>query len=69
MRHILLSRNNWWREGHEDGDPSRQGVDAHALTLITKLLRGAAAFLGVLAPVNGDPLVPMNAVGSIQAKV
>ena len=39
------------------------------LTLVTKLLRGGATLLGAVAPVDSDPLSPMNAVGSILAKV
>lgn len=66
---MLPSHNKWRTEGHDTGDPSDHGVDVHALTLITKLRRGAAASLGLVAPVNSDPFVPTNVVGPIQAKV
>lgn len=69
LRYMLLSHNKWRRDGHDTGDPSCHGVDVHVLTFITKLHRGAAASLGVVAPVNSDLASPANAVGSIQAKV
>ena len=59
MRHIMPASNKWWRDRHDGNDPPGRGVDVHTLTIVAKLPRGALAVLSLVAPVKGDPLVPV----------
>ena len=68
VRRILPSHNNWRRGGHDT--TIEQALVLMCTSRLTpwSYLRGAAAVLGVVAPVECDPLAPVSAVGSIQAK-
>ena len=69
VRDIRRPWNKWRTSGHDDVDPvgGRDGCAPYDIE--TTLRSGAAAVLGMIAQVEGDPQAPGNAVGSIEAKL